>query len=325
MQKSCKSLLRLVALALIVIWCLPALALAKTKQPELPQPPVKITLLATARMNGHIIDWNYKLPRTGDFGLVKVSTLIKEQRQSNPYTILVDGGNMLSGSPLTDYFATTPSKLPNPMISMYNYLVYDAVVLGEGELAYGSDYLAKVLPLARFPLLSANAHTPDKALSAIAPYTIKEINVGKDKKKEVIRIGIIGATSVSPAAEYANLKFTDPTAATEAVIKKIGNKVDAFIIIDNNGLHVSGITAATYGKADIVAATPGKFGSSISKTDLTFEKIGKKWFLRNTDTNNVYAVTAKADKAMSDAAWPYHDVTLQHLAATEKPVEKPKL
>ena len=325
MQKSCKSLLRLVALALIVIWCLPALALAKTKQPELPPAPVKVTLMATARVNGHIIDWDYKFPRTAEFGLVKVASLIKEQRQSNPYTILVDGGNMLSGSAMTDYFATTPSKLPNPMFAMYNNLGYDAVVLGQGELAYGSAYLAKTLPLAHFPLLSANARISSKPLSAIKPYIIKELNVGKDKKKEIIRIGIIGASTVQPdTPESTDLKFTDQQAAIEAITKKIGNKVDAIIIIKNEGLEVNGIAAATHGKFGITAATPGKFGSSISKTDLTFEKIGKNWFLAHADTTSIYAVTAPADKIMSDTAWPYHDATLQHLEAIKQPIEKPK-
>lgn len=325
MQKSCKSLLRLAALALTVIWCLPALALAAAKQPELPPAPVKVTLLATARINGHIIDWDYKFPRAAEFGLVKISSMVKEQRQSNPYTILVDGGNMLSGSYLTDYFATTPSKLPNPMFSMYNYLGYDAVVLGTGELAYGPAYLAKTLPVAKFSLLSANARTSDKALSALKPYTIKEINVGTGKKKDLIRIGIIGASSVSPdAAVNTGITFTDPTAAIDAVTQKIGNKVDAIVIIKNDGLQVSGIDPATRGKIEIAAATPGKFGSSLSKTDLTFEKIGKKWFVTHADTTALYSVTAKADKNMSDAAWPYHDATLQHLQDTKKSAAKTK-
>jgi len=326
LQKSCKSLLRLAALALIVILCLPVLALAKAKQPELPPAPVKVTLLATARVNGHIIDWDYKFPRVAEFGLVRVPSLVREQRQSNPYTILVDGGNMLSGSALTDYFATTPSKLPNPMFAMYNYLGYDAVVLGTGELAYGPAYLTKTLPLARFPLLSANAQTSDKALAAIKPYIIKEINVGKDKKKEIIRIGIIGASSISPdaTAGYAGLKFTDPEPAIDAVTQKIGNKVDAIIVVKNDGLQVNGIDAATHAKFSVTAATPGKFGSSLSKTDLTFEKIGKKWFLTHTDTANNYMTVTKTDKNMSDAAWPYHDATLQHLEATKKLTENTK-
>jgi 2',3'-cyclic-nucleotide 2'-phosphodiesterase/3'-nucleotidase len=295
------------------------------KQPELPPPPAKITIMATSRVNGHIIDWDYKFPRTAEFGLVRVATLVKEQRINNGNTILIDQGSMLSGSALTDYFATVPSKLANPMITMYNVLGYDAVVLGPGELAYGPAYLSKVLPTANFPILSANAQTTGKTWPAFKPYTIKEFNVGKDKKKELIRIGIIGTSSISAdAPDHPGLTFTDQTAAIENVIKKIGAQVDAIVIVKNDGIEVNGIAAATHGRFGVAAANPGKFGSSISKTDLTFEKIGKRWLLTNTETANIYAVTANADKNMSDTAWPYHDATLQHLAAEKKAAEKLK-
>ncbi len=306
MQKSFNQLLRLTALALAVIWYLPTMALAAPKQPEMPPAPVKVTVLATAGVNGHIINWDYQLPKTADFGLVKISSLVKKERQSNPYTILVDGGNMLSGSPLTNYFCKEPSKLPTPMVAMYNYLDYDAVVLGEGEFAYGPTYLSKALTIAKFPVLAANTHVSGKAWSTIKPYTIKEFEVGKDKKKEKIRIGIIGVSTISSDTDpqtYGGLTFTDQANAISATAKKIQNKVDAIVIVKNNGLVVNGITAAS----------PGKFGSSLSRTELTFEKIGKKWIVTQTDTSSVFSVIAPADKGMADAAWPYHDATLQHL------------
>lgn len=315
MQKSCNRLLRVAALALAVIWCLPTISQAKAKQPEMPPAPVKVTIMATAGVNGHIINWDYQLPRTADFGLVKVASLVKKERQSNHNTILVDGGNMLSGSALTSYFANEPSKLPIPMIAMYNYLDYDAVVLGEGEFAYGPAYLAKALTLAKFPVLAANTRAAGKDWSTIAPYTIKEFEVGKDKKKEKIRIGIIGVSNLSANPElkaYGGLTFTDQDSAISSATKKIQNKVNAIVVVKNNGLVVNGITAAT----------PGKFGSSLSKTDLTFEKIGKKWIVTQTDTSSVFSVIAPADRGMADAAWPYHDATLQHLQAVKKTTDK---
>lgn len=307
MQKFYKPICRLIALALTMILVLPAVALAKPKKPAVPPAPVKVTILATAGVNGHIINWNYELPKTADFGLVKIASLVKKERQSNFNTLLLDCGNMLSGSALTDYFATTPSKMTNPMVAMYNYLGYDAVVLGKGELAYGPDYLSNALSAAKFPVLSANARPAGKSWPTIKPYTIKEIIVGKDKKKEKIRIGIIGASAINPdTALPPNTGFTfiDQDNAINATIKSIQKSVDAIIIVKNDGLVVSGVAAAT----------PGKFGSSLSKTELTFEKSGKKWVHTGTDTSNIFSVMAPPDRALEDAAWPYHDATLQHLA-----------
>ncbi|MDF2569617.1 MAG: CycNucDiestase: 2,3-cyclic-nucleotide 2-phosphodieSPTERase [Sporomusa sp.] len=306
MHTFCKQLFRFVSLAMAIIWCLPAITLAASKQPAAPPAPVKVTILATAGLNGHIINWDYNLPGSADFGLVKVSSLVKKERQTNPYTILVDAGNMLSGTPLTNYFATEPSKLPNPMIAMYNYLGYDALVLGDGEFAYGPDYLSKSLASAKFPILAANAHSSGKLATTIKPYTIKELQVGKDKKKEIIRIGIIGVTNASPDGNpqnYAGLTFNDQTAAINDAVKKLQNKVDAVVIMKNNGIEINGT----------MAAAPGKFGSSLSRTELIFEKIGKNWQVKQMDTTSIYAVIVPADKAMADAAWPYHDATLQHL------------
>ncbi len=308
MYKFHKQLLRLAALALTVIWCLPSMALAKPKQPAAPPAPVKVTVLATAGVNGQILNWDYQFPRTAEFGLVRIASLVKKERQSNPYTLLVDGGNMLSGSVLTNYFAQETSKLPTPMITMYNALGYDALTLGEGEFDYGPAYLSKALKLAKFPVLAANTNNAAKNWSMIKPYTIKEFDVGKEKKKkEIIRIGIIGVAAISNDTDLQNhggLFFTDENAAIAATTKKIQKQVDAIVVVRNNGLEVNGVAAAS----------PGKFGSSLSKTDLTFEKIGKKWVVTQTDTASIFSVIAPPDKAMTDAAWPYHDATLQHLA-----------
>ncbi|WP_425059714.1 Trifunctional nucleotide phosphoesterase protein YfkN [Sporomusa carbonis] len=317
MQKFYKQLWRLIALALAVFWCLPAIGLAAAKKDAVQPAPVKVTVLATAGINGRIINWDYELTKTTDFGLVQISSLVKKERQANPYTILVDEGNMLSGSALTSYFATQPSKLPNPMIIMYNYLDYDAIVPGDGEFAYGPGYLSKALTAAKFPALAANAYSGSSLWSAVKPYIIKEFEVGKDKKKEKIRIGIIGAATVNPAnspQNYAGIEFKDQKTAIDAAVKHIAGKVDAIIIVTNNGLEINGV----------MAAAPGKFGSSLSKTELTFEKVGKKWQLKQTATTSLYTVVAPADRAMADVAWPYHDATLQHLQAEKKASNREK-
>jgi 2',3'-cyclic-nucleotide 2'-phosphodiesterase (5'-nucleotidase family) len=311
LQKFYNQLVRLAALALAIIWCLPGMALAAPKE-KAPTSlvPVKITVLATAGVNGHLMNWNYDLSRKTDFGLVRISSLVKKERQSNPNVLLVDGGNMLSGSSLTSYFASDPLPLPPPMTAMYNYLGYDAVTLGEGELAYGQAYLSKSLAIAKFPMLSANAHFSDKnnTLPAIKPYTIKEFEVSQGKKKEKLRIAIIGGSTISPYANQVDgLTFTDRDKAINDIVKKIQKKVDAVIIVKNDGLTVNGITAVE----------PGKLGSSISKTEITFVKAKKQWVAVQSETSSLLTLTAAPDKGMEDAIWPYHDATLQYL--TKRP------
>lgn len=311
MQKFCNQFLRRTALLLTLVWCIPAITMAahKPKQPEAPPPPLKVTILATAGVNGHILDWEYQLPKTVDFGLVKAASIVKKERQNNFNTILLDGGNMFSGTELTKYFASTPSTLPNPMVAMYNSLGYDAVVLGDGEFAYGADYLSKSLKKANFSVLAANTRNSGKSELKVQPYIIKEITVGKDKKKEKIRIGIIGVSNISPNTSYDGLTFNDPDTAISNTVKKIQKDVNAIIILKNDGLVINGVTSAA----------PGKFGTSVSKTELTFEKVGKKWWITHqTEPTNISTVIAPSDTTMSDAIWPYHDATLQKIAADKK-------
>ena len=261
------------------------------------------------------MNWNYDLSQKTDFGLVRISSMVKKERQTNSNVLLVDGGNMLSGSSLTSYFASEPLPLPPPMAAMYNYLGYDAVTLGEGELAYGQAYLDKSLSIAKFPMLSANARVSDKnkTLSAIKPYTIKEFEVSQGKKKEKLRIAIVGGSTISPYANQIDgLTFTDRDKAINDTVKKIQKKVDAVIIVKNDGLTVNGITAAE----------PGKLGSSISKTEITFVKAKKQWVAVQSETSSILTLTAAPDRGMEDAIWPYHDATLQYLTKRSLPANE---
>ena len=76
---------------------------------------VKITLLATSDMHGHIHNWDYFKNQESPQGLSVVSTLVKQERVVDPDLLLFDAGDVIQGSPLVYYHNTYRPDLPNPM------------------------------------------------------------------------------------------------------------------------------------------------------------------------------------------------------------------
>lgn len=81
-----------------------------------------------------------------------LSTLINDIRASEPNTLLVDAGDMFTGS----LSKATEGRL---VFDLYNAMGYDAVNLGNHEFEYGWKVLHHVMQRAQFPVLNANIFT----------------------------------------------------------------------------------------------------------------------------------------------------------------------
>ncbi|MBU8771460.1 bifunctional 2',3'-cyclic-nucleotide 2'-phosphodiesterase/3'-nucleotidase [Cytobacillus oceanisediminis] len=66
---------------------------------------VKLKIMETTDVHGSIMNHDYYSDTPVDKGLVKVSTLIKEERAENENNLLFDNGDLLQGNPYTDYIA----------------------------------------------------------------------------------------------------------------------------------------------------------------------------------------------------------------------------
>ncbi|BBB91227.1 MAG TPA: 5'-nucleotidase C-terminal domain-containing protein [Methylomusa anaerophila] len=248
MYKSMR-IFRTITAAIMTVFILGSFTISRAAtQPDLPpQSLLKISVLATSDIHGHIIDWNYLIPKTDDVGLAKIYTLVKRERQANPYTILVDAGDMLQGTPLTTYYAKSTNWKVHPMVQMYNFMGYDALTLGNHEFNYGTQYLAKAIAGANFPVLSANTYDikTGKIWPAVKPYTIKQVEANVDNKKVKIKIAIIGVTTKAiPNWEneqnYAGLEFRDQVETVKAIVEKIKDKVDAIVVVSHSGVEIEG-------------------------------------------------------------------------------------
>lgn len=102
-------------------------------------------------------------------GFLRREAAIREIREQNPHTLLLDAGDFSQGTPYFNFFHGYVE------VRLMNAMRYDAATLGNHEFDNGSRALAKRLKSAKFPIVCANYQFHDKKLAkAVKPYTIVE-------------------------------------------------------------------------------------------------------------------------------------------------------
>jgi 2',3'-cyclic-nucleotide 2'-phosphodiesterase (5'-nucleotidase family) len=197
-------------------------------------PTVRITLLGTTDLHGHIEPLDYYSNKPAQLGLAKIATLIRRVRAEQPNVLLLDSGDTIQGTPLAYYFARKDPDRPNPMIQAMNALKYDAAAVGNHEFNFGLEVLWKAKREARFPMLAANVkQTYQSGPQHFEPYIIKPI--------AGVRVAIVGF--VTPAipqweipANYRGYEFENIVDAARRVIPEVRKRADVVVVLAHSGL-----------------------------------------------------------------------------------------
>ncbi len=140
----------------------------------------QITILHTNDVHSHIDPFpstHSRFPNAGGIG--RRADLIRQIRNENPNTLLLDAGDIFQGTP---YFNFYGGELEFRMMSK---LGYDAATIGNHDFDNGIDGLLAQLPNASFKLLSANYDFTNTVLEGmIDPYRIFNV--------DGIKIGVFG-------------------------------------------------------------------------------------------------------------------------------------
>ncbi|MET3698194.1 2',3'-cyclic-nucleotide 2'-phosphodiesterase/3'-nucleotidase [Bacillus oleivorans] len=150
---------------------------------------INLIILETSDVHGNIFPINYGTNEETPLGLAKIATVIKKEREKNPYTLLIDNGDLIQGTPLTYHYIKFANQQPNPMIKILNSLEYDAAVIGNHEFNYGMKVLNQAVHESAFPWLSCNIlHKATKEPYFGKPYIIKSFANG-------LRVAVLGVTT----------------------------------------------------------------------------------------------------------------------------------
>lgn len=192
------------------------------------QNAIKITIV-------HTNDTHSRVNEGDGMGLAKVSSLIKELKQQNPNTLVLDAGDTFHGQTIA-----TLSK-GQSIANIMNTIGYDAMAPGNHDFNYGYERLLELDGITNFPILAANIKKADGS-DLFTPYIIKEI--------AGVKIGIFGLAT--PETTYKThpdnvkgLAFKDPTEAAAEMVALLKDQTDVIIALAHLGVDEASVDTST--------------------------------------------------------------------------------
>lgn len=231
-----------------------------------------LALLETTDLHTNVRSYDYfKLAEDKSLGFERVSTLIKAARQEFPNSLLLDNGDTIQGTALSDYQALVKPLSCNETLAMYkvmNAASYDGGGIGNHEFNYGLQYLSQVTgnrfnvdglpePAAqttcagpKFPQVLANVYSVKTRQPLFQPYAILTRTLsatGPDGKpvSAQVKVGIIGFAP--PAILSWDKRWLDGKVYTEGVVETAQKYIpemrakgaDLIVVISHGGLDNS--------------------------------------------------------------------------------------
>ncbi|MCM3143445.1 5'-nucleotidase C-terminal domain-containing protein [Brevibacillus sp. MER 51] len=294
--------------------------------------PTKITLLGTSDIHGRFMPWDYALDGPNPNGsMTQLFTMIKEIRKENPNTVLLDAGDSIQDNS-AELFNDQPQS---PVMVAMNEMNYDAWAFGNHEFNFGLDVLDKVSSQYKGSVLAGNIYK-ENGERFLPAYTIIE--------RGGVKIGVIGMntpmiTDFEKGTDHLDgLVIKNPVEETKKAVKELEGKVDVMIglmhmgIENENGIPGTGVADIANAVPELTAifaghmhklvkkeeingvliTEPDKYGTHLSRIDLTFEKKDGKLVLTDKEATAVPVKGADGTPAVSDAALetklkPFHE------------------
>lgn len=228
-MKHGKKLLSVLLALAMVLALLPSAAFAAEGEKH-------ITILGTSDMHGNIWGFSYEDSKeTDNNGMARLYTYIQQVRAENPNTILIDAGDDIQGTIMTDDIYNKIPEEPHPVVAAMNYMGYDAMTLGNHEFNWGIDTMQKILSQAQFPVLAANVKDASGGFVTGAGWTIVE--------KDGVKVAVIGV--VTPDVPIWDggkegveaCTYEAANTAVKNAIAEIGDGADVIVVSAHMGMY----------------------------------------------------------------------------------------
>lgn len=234
----------------------------------------------------HTNDIHSRVEESKDgIGYAKLASIVREQKQANPNTLVLDAGDTFHGQTIANLVRG------ESIVSIMNSIGFDAMAPGNHDFNYGSDRLVELSGMAKFPIISANVRKKDGP-QLLKPYIIKEV--------AGVKIGIFGLTTPETAFKthpnnVKNVTFADPVAEAKAMVAELKSKADVIVALAHLGVdkssadtsikvaeQVPGIDVIIDGHSHtmlekgmtvggVLIAQTGEYSKNIGKVELTMD------------------------------------------------------
>ncbi|MDR3301132.1 MAG: 5'-nucleotidase C-terminal domain-containing protein [Spirochaetaceae bacterium] len=213
------------------------------------------------------------LPNDGKGGLAEQAAYIKAVKAVEPQVLLVDAGDINTGSALSNMFNAEPD------IKGYNIMGYDALVFGNHEFDGKQEKLLAQMALADAPFVSSNIKTADGAFLGGRQYLVK--------RYDGFTVGIFGLTTLRTkiiASPDASLEFINEVEAARAVVDILRNTEKVAVVIGVT--HIGNVKEAPdhITSPELAAAVPG--------IDIIVDGHSHSYIAEPIRVNDTYIVTA---------------------------------
>lgn len=297
-----------------------------------------LTIITTTDLHGYIFPIDYTTKKPVNYGLARLSLIIKRIRKENPYVLYFDNGDTIQGSPLEYYNAF--HNLEDPTIDALNYLGCNAMTIGNHDFNFGRAVLNKAISQAHFPITSANIveRGTNKPFAGDG-YMLFKMENG-------LRVAYLALTTkLIPfweEPEYiSDLEFLDPVEVARNYIPKLKEMSDLVVIGYHGGFEkdpqsgeqiselngenqgyemvttLEGVSAYIFGHQHKTFATKVKgipvvmassHGKTLGRIDLELSFDGK-WKVESSDVQLINP-DENSDKALLHKERPYQ-ITVQ--------------
>ena len=212
------------------------LALAPVPRAALAEEETHVVILGTSDMHGNILGFVYEDNAfTTNNGMARLYTYIKKVREENPIVFLVDAGDEIQGTIMTDDIANKFPDQEHPVIAAMNYMGYDAMTVGNHEFNWGVGTMKAILSQADFPVLGANILNQNGSYVTGHGWTLVE--------RGGVRLAVIGVCTPDVPiwdggkAGIAETTFEAGSTAVQKCIEEIGDQADIILVSAHMGQY----------------------------------------------------------------------------------------
>jgi 5'-nucleotidase/UDP-sugar diphosphatase len=213
------------------------------------------------------------LPNNSRGGLAQLAAYIKAVKAVNPQVLLIDAGDINTGTALSNMFAAEPDILA------YNLMGYDAAAFGNHEFDGNQEKLLRQIEQAEFPFISSNIKTADGNYLGDGPYLVK--------KYDGFTVGLFGITTLRTkiiASPDAGLEFINEIEAAREMVDILRNREGVDIVIAIT--HIGDV------KEDPAHITSPELAEAVPGIDIIVDGHSHSFFAAPKKAGNTYIVSA---------------------------------